>query len=96
MVALKKVSKRTWFYLFIFIAWALSISGVFGNSGLVQAYKLSRVKYDIVLRINALENEKARLATGLRDLESDSFVQEQAVRESLGFVRENELVFEFR
>lgn len=80
-------------FAFVWIVW---ISGVFGNSGLMQAYELAQVRHDMSLRIKALDNEKWHLQANLSALEHDPFVQEQAIRESLGFVRASELVFEFR
>lgn len=76
--------------------WLIWISGAFGNSGLIQAYKLSQVRRDMALRIVALENERRRLQNTLYALEHDSFVQELTIRETLGFVRPSEIVFEFR
>lgn len=88
--------KRLWFYAGGLFVWLVWISGIFGNSGLIQAYKLGEVRRDMTLRITALDNEKSRLKSTLNALETDAFVQEQTVRETLGLVRQNELVFEFR
>lgn len=77
-------------------AWLVWISGFFGNSGLMQAYQLAQVRRDMTLRVKALENEKSRLQTSLHALEHDPLIQEQTIRETLGFVRSSELVFEFR
>jgi cell division protein FtsB len=88
--------KRKWVILIGILGWLVSLSGVFGNSGLFQAYKLAEVRRDLSLRIRALENERVRLANDLDALQRDPFTQEQAIRETLGLVRENELVFEFR
>lgn len=86
---------RRWIYAFALASWLVSISGVFGNSGLIQAYNLSRVRRDMTLQIRALENEKVHLRATLDALERDPFVQELTIRETLGFTRSNELVFEF-
>ena len=88
--------KKTYIVLGLLAVWLVWISGVFGNSGMIQAYQLSQVKKEMTLRVAALENEKARLWNTLHALENDPFVQEQAIRESLGFVHAQELVFEFR
>jgi cell division protein FtsB len=79
-----------------FFIWVLWISGIFGNSGLIQAYKLSLVKRELSLRISALEKEKLKLNQTYHELQSDSFVQEQAIRDTLGYVGPNELVFEIK
>ncbi len=86
--------RRFWIVGGVF-AWFICLSGVFGNSGFIQAYKVSLLKRDMGFRLQALENEKSRLETTYQALSRESFVQEQTVREVLGFVREDELVFEF-
>lgn len=83
-------------FVALFAAWAVWISGVFGNSGVLQAYRLSNARYELGQRIKALESEKALLESALSALERDPLAQVRAIRETLGFVRENELVFEFR
>ena len=87
--------KKSWLYSGLFSIWLLWISGIFGNSGVMQAYKLSDTRYELSMRIKALEAEKTKLANSQRALDRDKFAQETAVRENLGFVRENELIFEF-
>ncbi|MBI3557464.1 MAG: hypothetical protein HY074_14460 [Deltaproteobacteria bacterium] len=87
---------RSWALGIILTAWLVCISGVFGNSGLIQAYQLASVRRDMTLRVKALGNERQYLQSSLYALEHDALVQEQAIRETLGFVRGNELVFEFR
>lgn len=88
--------KRVWFVCGGLLLWGVWISGIFGNSGLIQMRNLAEVKRDMTLRIKALENEKLKLTGSLSSLEHDPLVQEQAIRETLGFVRSGELVFEFR
>lgn len=89
-------NKRKLYYLAGLAVWGIWISGIFGNTGLLQAYNLAQVKRDMTLRITALENERGRLENTLTALNQDAFVQEQTVRDTLGFMRQNELVFEFR
>lgn len=83
-------------FIVLFLLWAVSISGIFGNSGLIQAYRLSQARRDRALKVVALENEKALLQKKLEALKNDSFVQEAAIRESLGFVRSSEIIFEVK
>ena len=96
---LKTPKRRSWTAIalaVVLLTWTVSISGVFGNSGLLQAYRLSRVQRDLDLRVRALENDHVRLQTMAQALEKDPLVQEYAIRETLGFVRDKELVFEFQ
>jgi hypothetical protein len=46
-------------------------------------------------RTGDLQQEKGRLKVILRDLERSRAVQEVVVRDTLGYVREGEIVFEF-
>ncbi|MGE4234421.1 MAG: septum formation initiator family protein [Bacteriovoracia bacterium] len=86
-----------WFVVFsVFFVWVISISGFFGNKGLLQAYSLSEARRDLRLRIVARENEKQRLEEALRDLQENPAVQEKNIRETLGYVRNGDLVFEFK
>ena len=76
--------------------WALWISGLFGRSGLIQVYRLSQARQQIAARASVLEAEHDRLGKMLSAIEKDSTTQELAVREILGFARDQELIFEFR
>ncbi|HRK02952.1 MAG TPA: septum formation initiator family protein [Oligoflexia bacterium] len=80
----------------VLFCWSVWISGLFGNDGILQAYRLSKVRRDLTLRIRALENERSRLDILLSDLYRDDFAQEMAIRDTLGYVREGEVVFETR
>lgn len=94
--SLLKLDRRRVLIWVLALGWVVSISGVLGNRGLLQAYRLFRVKRELSFRVVALENEQARWKKMLQDLHTDAVFQEQTVRDSLGFVRENEIVFEFR
>lgn len=88
--------KKIWIYIIGLLAWGIWISGVFGNNGILQAYQLSKVRRDLSLRVVALENERLRLTESLSAIESDRFTQEKAIRETLGYARPSELIFEVR
>lgn len=75
--------------------WLLSLSGIFGNSGLWQAYKLRLARQTLSLRVESLSAERARLQSLRRLLERDRGAQEVVIRDTLGFVRDGEVVFEF-
>ena len=82
------------FAAFVFL-WAVSISGILGNSGIAQAYRLRRAVDRLEGRVGDLGQERGRLKVILRDLEKSRTVQEIVVRDTLGYVREGEIVFEF-
>jgi cell division protein FtsB len=81
--------------LFLFLVWITWISGIFGNNGLLQAYRLSKVRYELLQRVEALELENQALQVKLEKLKNDSVTQEKTIRQVLGYVRPNELIFEF-
>ncbi len=95
---LEKKSRTRQKFLPYFVAallWAVWISGIFGNSGIWQVYRLSNARFELSQRVKALENEKSQLATTLNQLQNDPQVQQKAIRDVLGHVKPNELVFEF-
>lgn len=94
---ISQASKRRWIVFgSLFVCWCLGISGLLGSSGIIQAFKLARARRDLSFRVKALENEKSKLQTELYALEQDPYHQEKTIRDVLGFVRENEIVFEFK
>ncbi len=83
------------FIIFLVLTvWMGWLSGLFGNKGLKQAYHLLVARNDLTLRVKTLENEKQRLTETLAALNTDPVFQEKTIRESLGYVRKGELVFE--
>lgn len=88
--------QKTWYVVGAAVLWLTWISGVFGNNGILQASRLSDARHELTMRVKAMEAEKQRLEASLAGLHKDPVAQEKAIRETLGFVRENELVFEFR
>jgi len=95
-VSSKAKSPRSTRILAAFILlWVVSISGILGNSGIAQAYRLRRAVDRLEGRVTDLDLERSRLKVILRDLEKSRTVQEIVVRDTLGYVREGEIVFEF-
>ncbi len=78
-----------------FALWVVSISGILGNSGIAQAYRLRLAVSRMEVRVGELAQEGGRQKGMLRDLEKSRVVQEIVVRDTLGYVREGEIVFEF-
>ena len=96
LVRVWRTNPRSSLFFFCTFAWLLWISGIFGNSGVLQAYQLSNARYELSMRIKALGSENQRLEHALDSLQKDRFSQEKAIRETIGFVKENEIIFEFR
>lgn len=87
---------KTVLVIFAALAWCIWISGIFGNAGLLQAYRLADARFELQMKIKALETENIRLEHAHNLLENDPITQERAIRDTIGFVKSDELVFEFR
>lgn len=84
-----------------FLVWATFFSGVLGYwvdgvpPGVVQAVRLRKLLFEKENQIQLLEKQIAQLELDRKDLEGNRRVQEREVRRVLGYVAEDELVFEF-
>ena len=87
--------KIKYFLVVGFLLWIVSLSGVLGNSGFIQAVKLRHASSELAAKVEDLKTEKNRLARVLSSLEKDTAAQEVVIRDTLGFVRPGEIVFEW-
>jgi hypothetical protein len=79
----------------IFLVVIVSISGVLGNGGLWQAYKLRQAAIVLDQRVQGLIVERDQLRAVYSTGYGSSQVLEVVVRDTIGFVRPNDMVFEF-
>ncbi len=91
------VTSKIW--VVIFLTWALLLSGVFspwmGPPGLIQSLRLKNLlqsKHELAQHI---ESERDRLEGEFILLESNRVVQEHEIRRVLGYVAQDEIVFDF-
>lgn len=69
---------------------------VFGERGLVKAYRLTTERDDIRAKVEKLKRENQYLRGELTSLRSDRRYVENIARKDLGLVREGETVYRFR
>ena len=69
---------------------------VFGERGLVKAYRLSNERDEIRTKVEKLGRENQYLRGELAALRSDHHYIEDMARKELGLVREGETVYRFR
>jgi len=68
---------------------------LFGSRGLMQVYQL-KVERERILKSNArLQEENQRISEQIRKLKSSKEEIEKVAREEFGFVRKNEIVYQF-
>jgi len=69
---------------------------VFGERGLIKAYRFANERDEIRAKIDKLRRENQYLRGELASLRSDKHYIEDMARRELGFVREGETVYRFR
>jgi cell division protein FtsB len=89
---------RVWLALFAF--WLFMLSGVtqpfgFGSPGVIQFLRLNALLGDRQAQSAEIDAEVARLETDSAALEKSRAVQEREIRKTMGYVGENEMIFDF-
>ena len=69
---------------------------IFGEGGLIPAFRFSQEKVQLEQRIRKLEEDNQDLRRQIRSFETDSAFQEYTIRKSLSLVGEDEILFEFQ
>lgn len=88
-----EVLKIHYYLLFAFVVSFFLV--LFGESGVLSAYKLSQEKMKLEKHIEFLEAENAKLTKNIKRMQTDPTFQEAMVREKLSYVQPDELIFEF-
>ena len=78
--------------LFLVVFLALSL---FGERGLLQIYKMQRVKAELQMEIRRLERSIEALSREAQTLKDHPERLEELAREALGLVRPGEIVYQF-
>ncbi len=83
---------------YVFLAAFVTSVGIvlFGEAGLVSAYKESQENARLEARIDSLQRENAKLLHDIESVEKSSRKLEQVIRRNLSLVAPDELVFEFQ
>ncbi len=83
-------------YIFV-AAFAISFGiVVFGEAGVLSAYRKSQENARLEARIIKLEEENTKLASQIELIGKSSQYLEQTIRKSLSMVAPDELLFEFQ
>jgi cell division protein FtsB len=89
---------RVWIAVFAF--WLFMLSGVsqhlgFGSPGLVQFLRLNSLLGDRQTQASDIDTAITELETESSSLEKSRVVQEREIRKTMGYVGENEMIFDF-
>ncbi|MEN9722719.1 MAG: Septum formation initiator [Pseudomonadota bacterium] len=87
------------FWIGLFSCWVLLLSGVFsswfGGPGLLQWWRLERLLSQKQAHLTEVENEVLALSSEQTRLERSPATQHREIRRVLGYVRPDEMVFDF-
>lgn len=87
------------FWLVFFSIWGLLISGIFENAfhapGIMQAIELKQLESERRLKLIEVENEIALMQNENENLQKNLALQEREIRKTLGYVAEDEILFDF-
>ena len=89
---------RVWIAIFAF--WLFMLSGVtqpfgFGSPGILQFARLRSVLSDRQSESAEIDAENSRIESEAVRLETSPVVQEREIRRTMGYVGENEMIFDF-
>ena len=69
---------------------------LFGEAGLLSAFKKSQENAQLEARIESLQRENASLLHDIEGVEKNSKMLEHTIRKSLSLVAPDEILFEFQ
>jgi cell division protein FtsB len=86
--------------LAIFAGWLFLLTGSThrlgaGSPGLMQYWSLNALLRDRQAQLVLIDNEIAKLESESSALEKSRIVQEREIRKTMGYVGENEIIFDF-
>lgn len=67
----------------------------FGERGLFKIYKLNKEYHRLQTKRTFLEKNNILLSQNIQKMKKERAFQERSARETLGFVQDNEIVYEF-
>lgn len=83
---------------YVFLAAFLVALGIvlFGEAGLVSAYRASQENAQLEARIGSLQAENNKISQDIESVQKNSRKLEYMIRSSLSLVAQDELLFEFQ
>lgn len=98
-MVLKQRHSFTYALVALFAVWALFLSGVMhpltATPGLYQLLKLEGLHAKRKAQLLAIEHELERTKLQISQIQSDPVVQDREIRRTLGYVKDDEMVFDF-
>lgn len=89
----------TRFWIGFFLVWALLISGLVENTfhapGIFQVVELKKLESERREKMVLLETEIAAMQSETENLQKSVALQEREIRKTLGYVAEDEILFDF-
>lgn len=95
----RRTSKPTRFWGAFFAIWSLILTGAFnrwtGGPGIIQWFKISRLLSDKQARLVKIESAVLDLSSEQVRLEKSPVAQRREIRRVLGYLGQNEILFDF-
>ncbi len=88
-------NKKIWFLGYMIIVSITAALVCFGNNGFVHLFKMKRELYELNKKNKALTKENTELFKRIQLFTSNRFLQEEAIRKELGWVKDGEIVIDF-
>lgn len=88
--------RRTFQLLLLFVTLVLVLNALVGDRGLMETLRARRQHAELVLSIERLRSENARLRDEARRLHSDPATIEALARQELGLIKPGEMLFIIR
>jgi cell division protein FtsB len=85
--------RRTLQLLLVFVTLVLIVNALIGERGLMETLRARRQYQELVMSIERLKGENARLRDEARRLRSDPATIEALARQELGLIRPGEMLF---
>lgn len=73
----------------------MGILATFGNEGWVKFYRLSKFEHNLIEKNEKVAQNNVSLRQEIKDLK-DTRLVENYIRNTLGFIREDEIIYEIR
>lgn len=89
----KLITRLKW-GLGLFIGFTLFFT-IFGHRGLLKIYRIKKEIWKLEASISNLTVQNKILSNNILRMQTEHSFQERSVRETLGMVKENEMIYEF-
>jgi len=88
------LKKRLLFGMVLFVSFIFFFT-IFGDRGLLKIYKIRKEISRLQTSMQDIESRNKKLTTNIRRMKNERGFQEHSARESLGMVKDNEIIYKF-